>query len=200
MSKAVKTVKPFQFEAISDELTERQKLFCMYYVESKFNGTEAAKRAGYEASHARSYASTLLSDPNISEHINLIKNDLGARIGVSAEMIAREYMKVAFVDISDIVDDDGNLRKLNEMPKHARSAISGLEVNEQNILGSNVATVTVKKVKLHNKLDALDKLAKMIGADGVLKVAQTNAAGEDVEPPLNDVQVDKIIEALKASK
>lgn len=60
--------------------------------------------------------------------------------------------------------------------------------------------VVLRDVRPSEIIDAADKLYKRRGSYAPVKQANTNAAGEDVEPPLNDVQVDKIIEALKASK
>ncbi len=174
---------PFEFEDITESLTDRQKLFCMYYVgECKFNGTKAAEMAGYEPNNAASYAVYLLKNPNISQYIESCKADLGKRIGVDAEKIAREYMKLAFLDISDVVSEDGNLKPLSDMSENAKAAISGIELNEMQI--GEGSAVVVKKVKLYNKIDSLDKLAKMIGVEGVAKTETTIKGlklGKDVE-------------------
>lgn len=173
---------PFSFEEIPENLTDRQRLFCMHYVENRFNGTDAARKAGYDNGNAASYAVYLLKNPNITQYINECKADLSKRIGVSAEMIAREYMKMAFVDISEVISEDGNLKQVSEMGDNAKAAISSIKVNEIN--SPDKLPVVVKEIRLHSKIDSLDKLAKMIGVDGVSKQEMTVKGlklGKDVE-------------------
>lgn len=178
VEKQAKPKNPFAFEDITESLTDRQKLFCMYYVgECKFNGTKAAEMAGYEPNNAASYAVYLLKNPNISQYIESCKTDLGMRIGVDAEMIAREYMKLAFLDISDVVNEDGNLKQISDMGANAKAAISGIELNEMQV--GEGSSVVIKKVRLYNKIDALERIAKMIGVDGEKKVKLTVDKGVD---------------------
>lgn len=155
---------PYQFEDITDSLTDRQMLFCMHYVgECKFNGAKAAEMAGYEPKNAASYAVYLLKNPNISQFIESLKNDLGRRIGISAEMIAQEMAKLAFFNIKDIMTVDGGIKPVFTMEDKDSAAISSIEVFEEKAKDTGEVLGYVKKVKLADKQRALEGLNVMLG-------------------------------------
>lgn len=172
----------FTFEEVGVELTERQKLFCMEYIRCGFNGAQAAINAGYSEKGSATQASNLLIHPNVQTLINELKKDVGMQIGVSAYEIAREYARIGFSDIRKIFDDNGNLIQIKDIPVDSAANISAVEVFEEfqgkgeqrEFIGNT------KKVKFYDKVQALDKLAKMLGVDGVTKVAQTDSQGNDV--------------------
>lgn len=49
-----------------------------------------------------------------------------------------------------------------------------------------------------DRKNAVAELNKMDGSYAPAKLAQTNAAGDDITPPLNDSQVDKLLKAIKS--
>lgn len=168
--------KQFTFEEVSVELNDQQKLFCMEYLRLKFNGYQAAMNAGYSKHSARAQASYLLTNPNIQLLISKLKKDLALQLNISALDIAREYARIGFSDIRKIFDEDGNLIQVNDLEDESAANVSSIEVfeeyqgrgEEREFIGRT------KKVRLYNKVDALDKLARMIGVDGVTKVEATN--------------------------
>jgi phage terminase small subunit len=68
--------------AIVDELTEKQKIFCREYI-FDWNGTRAAKAAGYSENTAAVIASENLNKPNIKAYIEEIQKDLEKIAGIS---------------------------------------------------------------------------------------------------------------------
>lgn len=174
----------FTFDTVDVDLTERQKLFCMQYLKLKLNGGEAAIAAGYSKETAVSQASRLLADANISKFIDFLKKDLSAQIGITAADIAREYAKIGFSDVRKVFDEAGNLINVKDIEADSAANISSVEVfeeyqgagQEREYIGST------KKVKFYDKVSALDKLSKMIGADGVTKVANTDPLGNELPP------------------
>lgn len=168
----------FTFDTVDVDLTERQKLFCMQYLKLKLNGGEAAIAAGYSKETAVSQASRLLADANISKFIDFLKKDLSAQIGITAGDIAREYARIGFATVKNILNDDGNITNLKDLSDEAAANISAVEINEIYVEGVSIGVT--KKIKMYDKVQALDKLAKMIGADGVTKIANTDVAGNDV--------------------
>ena len=186
----------FQFGETTFELTDQQALFCMKYVEFKLNGTKAALASGYSEKNAKISASALLTNPNVSGFIKELKKDLSLQIGINAADIAREYAQIGFSDIRKVFDDKGNLINVTDIEDNAAANISSVEIfeefegkgNERIFIGNT------KKVKFYDKVAALDKLARMIGADGVTKVASTDPLGlptttkvEIVQPkPIDD--------------
>lgn len=54
---------------MNKELTEKQKAFCDYYIET-LNATEAYKRAGYNEKGARANSARLIAKDSIKQYIN----------------------------------------------------------------------------------------------------------------------------------
>lgn len=174
--------KGFTFEEVNDTLNDRQKLFCMLYVgECKFNGTESAKKAGYSENTAMEQASRLLTNVKVSEFIESLKKDLGLRIGVTAEMIANEYKKIAFSNIADVLTVDNGVSSVKGMEQDVSVTIKKIKVKQmQAIEGETMGEIV--EIEMHDKLGSLDKLAKMIGVEGVTKSeVKINKIGIDDE-------------------
>lgn len=196
------TPNGFTFDV--EGLNDQQVLFAMRYVEYSFNGARAAKEAGYSEKSAREQASVLLTNPNIQALIERLKKDIGLVIGVSAYKIAREYAKIGFANVKTIFKEDGSLLNPNEMPEDVAANISSIQIDElTEYQGKDIGRVQIgftKKLRFFPKVDALDKLARMIGADGVTKVANTDKDGNDVQPPLSDSSVDKLLDEIRKIK
>lgn len=163
-------------------LTLQQKLFCKYYTgEAKGNQTLAAKMSGYTPKNATVQANRLLKNANIQKYIAELTATLAEKIGVTAERIAREYMKTAFINIDEVISDEGTVKPVSLMSDQAKGAIQAIDINETIVNGEKV--VYVKKVKLNNKIDALERLARMLNFDGVHKTSQTTPDGSELAPP-----------------
>lgn len=85
-----------------EELTEKERLFCLYYVKY-FNGTQAALKAGYSKDGAHVQASRLLRRERVSSYIKELKGELVENVFVEAMDVLKEYIKIAFADITNYV-------------------------------------------------------------------------------------------------
>lgn len=85
------------------ELTDKQRLFCTYYIRS-FNATKA-----YQKAHGCSYETAMvegsgcLRNPKIKTEILKLKQDRLNREFLSEADIFQKYMDIAFSDITDYV-------------------------------------------------------------------------------------------------
>jgi phage terminase small subunit len=62
-------------ELIEDiSMTEKQRLFCIYYVKS-FNATQSAIKPGYAADSAHVQGSVLLRNTKVAEEIRRVKGE-----------------------------------------------------------------------------------------------------------------------------
>ncbi|MEA5380420.1 terminase small subunit, partial [Clostridium perfringens] len=83
------------------ELTDKQRLFCIYYIK-RFNATKA-----YQKAYGCSYETALVAGPRllgnvrIQEEIQNLKEGKLNRIMLSEEDIFQKYMDIAFSDIGD---------------------------------------------------------------------------------------------------
>lgn len=87
----------------NDELTDKQRLFCIYYVR-RFNATKAYQKA-YECSYetAMVEGSKCLRKPKVKEEIYKLKQNRLNQEFLSEEDIFQKYMDIAFSDITDYV-------------------------------------------------------------------------------------------------
>lgn len=85
------------------DLTEKQRLFCLYYVRY-FNATKAYQKAygcSYEVAHAEGYK--ILAKPCVKTEIQALKQSRLNRELLDEHDIFQKYMDIAFADITDFV-------------------------------------------------------------------------------------------------
>jgi phage terminase small subunit len=86
------------------DLTDNQKLFCLYYVKC-FNATKAYKKAyGCEEYSARVSGCQLLTNPKIRAEITRLKQERYSRAMLSPDDIFQKFMDIAFSDLTEFVE------------------------------------------------------------------------------------------------
>lgn len=150
----------------SDELTDKQRLFCLHYVKT-FNSTQSAIKAGYEPNSAHVQGSRLLKNAKISNEIKRIKQDMTHDIYVEAQDVLRKWVKIAFSDITDFLtfgrkdvevgtDENGDpiTAEVNYVDFKNSHAVDGTLISEVKQGKDGVS------IKLLDKEKALDKLSQ----------------------------------------
>jgi phage terminase small subunit len=125
------------------------------------NATAAAKRAGYSERTAKEQGYDLLTRPHIAEAIAAKQTKHFAKQDITAERILAELARIAFLDVSKLLHDDGAMKAISEIDDDTRAGIAGLEV--VNLTEDGASIGTLKKIKIADKLVALDKLARNFG-------------------------------------
>lgn len=100
----VATEKVIQELNNNDELTEKQKRFCLLYLRY-FNATKAYQEAyevGYKTAHSIGYR--LLAKDGIKKELDRLKKEQKKELYVDSLDIKREWLKQAFADITDFVE------------------------------------------------------------------------------------------------
>lgn len=146
------------------EPTPKQKRFCNEYLKD-LNGTQAAIRAGYSKKTANEQSTRLLAKVHIQKYLQAKEKKIEEKIDVTVEKIIREYSRIAFFDPRKLFNDDDNLKQMTELGDEDAAVIGGLDVeNLYEGRGKDRENVgTLKKVKLVDKIRALDSLAKIKG-------------------------------------
>jgi len=90
-----------RIEEIKAGLTVKQAAFAEEYL-LDLNGKQAAIRAGYREKGAAVEASRLLTHPNVSELVALLKQERSEATAVTAERVVAELAKMAFADESKV--------------------------------------------------------------------------------------------------
>lgn len=131
-----------------DELNDKQRLFCIHYINS-FNATQAAIKAGYSADTAHVQGSRLLNNVKVIEQIKHIKKNMQHGLFVDGMDVINKLIKIAFADITDYVEFDKytvNIKNSNEVDG---SIIQEIKQGREGV-----------SIKLHDKMKALEKLEK----------------------------------------
>lgn len=122
------------------------------------NAKQAAIRAGYSPRTAEQQASRLLVNIKVAPLIAAGMRAREARVDVTADRVLRELARVAFADIGEAFAEDGSLLPVKQIPIDTRRALASIDSDELREDGAAVGMV--RKVKLADKLRALEMLAK----------------------------------------
>ena len=170
--KKVATIKEVFVE--SDDLTDKQRLFCIYYIKS-FNQTMAAIKAGYSRDRAHVTGSELVRNSKVAAEIRRLKGEMQQGIFIDAMDVLNKYIQIAFADITDFVDF-GSVEESERNPEtgevllddnmnpltYKRAFVDFKESDEVD--GTIITEVKLGKdgvaVKLADKMKALEMLSR----------------------------------------
>lgn len=136
-------------------MNERQKRFVSEYL-IDLNATQAAIRAGYSAKTARAIGQENLTKPYIQQAIQAANAERLKRNHISQDRVLQEIARVALADIRQLYKN-GKLLSPHEMSDDIASAVA--QIDAITAEADNVP-VMVTKVKMHNKISALEMLAR----------------------------------------
>lgn len=142
-------------------MTPKEIKFCQEYL-IDLNGTQAAIRAGYSKRSAKEIASENLTKPNIKKWIEDQQKAIAKRTELTQDRILQEYAKIAFSDIRKIFNEQNAVIDIKDIDDDTAASISSTESFEE--YGSDGAlSGFTKKVKLWDKVRALDSISKVLG-------------------------------------
>lgn len=141
-------------------LTPKQKRFCEEYI-IDLNATQAAIKAGYSENSAAEIGCENLVKPNIQNYISFLNEERQNATGITAKRVIEELGKIAFSDIRELMTADNAVLDLKQVDDDTAGAISAIEVDEIRMEGMTIGET--KKVKLWDKMRALDSLGKHFG-------------------------------------
>jgi len=105
-------------------------------------------------------------------------------LGLGLKEVLNEYKKIAFHDIRKIYTVDGGLKSIHDIDEDSAAAIAGIETYDDKMKETGEILGTTKKVKLTNKVAALDSISKILGYNAPTKVANTDKDGNDIQQVL----------------
>lgn len=143
-----------------DSLSYRQKLFVESYVASG-NASAAYRQAGYSGDNMAvitAGASEILAHPKVAAAVSQRTAERLERFGFEADRVILELACIGFADIRDLLTVTNGAVQIKdsaEWTDNAAAAVASVTVTE-------FKGKTTTSLKLHNKNDALDKLAKRL--------------------------------------
>lgn len=181
--------KEVQLVIDNDDLTEQQKVFCLLYLQYKFNATKAYQHA-YEVDYrtANANGSRLLVNASVKQEIRRLKAELQQETFAGVKDLIAEYIKQAFADITDFTEfgtsEEISLNSFGEpiIDEETDAPLTYMRSyvhlkDSREVDGTLIQEVKKGKdgvsVKLYDKQKAMDVLFKYFGADA-LREAQIN--------------------------
>lgn len=203
------------------ELTDKQRLFCLFYVRC-FNATKAYQKAygcSYEVANSEGYK--LLVNPCIREEITRLKQNRLNRELLDEHDIFQKYMDIAFSDITDYVDF--GREKVQVMGAFGPVEVKDPETGEKTPLMKAVNTVRFREsaevdgtlitevkqgkdgasIKLADRMKALDWLANhmdLASEEQRARIAQIKAQTDKLKGTDNDAELNRLDEVLSEIK
>lgn len=207
------------------ELTDKQRLFCLYYTRS-FNATKAYQKA-YQCSYETAMVAgpRMLGNVRVRDEIQHLKQNRYQRELLSESDIFQKYINIAFADITDFLDF--GTEEVPVMALYGPVKVKDPETGEEKTLTKIVNTVRFKassevdgsilsevkqgkdgaSIKLADRMKALAWLAAhmdMATAEQQAKIDQINAQTEllKAKAQLDDEEEaadDGFLEALKGT-
>lgn len=139
------------------KLTDRQQQFVDEYL-IDLNATQAAIRAGYSVKTAQEQSSRLLSNVMVQKAIAEKMAERSRRTGVNQDRVVLELAKIAFVKLTDIIDEKGKIKDTA-----TEDDLACLEGYKYKYSDTDTGYSVEREVKLSSKMKALELLGKHLG-------------------------------------
>lgn len=195
-------------------LTEKQRLFCLYYSRS-FNATSAYKKA-YKCTYESALANSgrMMGNDRIRKEINRLKRERYQREILTQEDIFQKYMDIAFADITDFLEF--GQEEVEVMSAFGPVTITDESTGDKTVLKKRVNVVKFKdsaevdgtligevkqgkdgaSIKLPDRMKALQWLADHMDiatAEQRAKVELLKAQSSKLQEQSSDKQEDKVV-------
>jgi phage terminase small subunit len=178
----------------NEELTEKEKAFCIHFVKS-FNAAAACRAAGYETAYPAQVGWELLQKPHIKAEVQRLKELRNLSMMGGAEDVLELHWRIAFADMSDYADWGGGIVTFK-----SSKAVDGQLVKEikQGEMGLGLKLADKQKslafLEQYFELHPMDKHKKAFDEAKLALEQQKAQSGQ--EPPVHD---DGFLDAMKAT-
>jgi phage terminase small subunit len=182
---------------MSDAINKKQELFVSEYLVD-LNATQAAIRAGYSRRDARNAGYRNLRRPQIKAAIDKAQAPRLAKLALDADTVLAELTRIARANLLDYMrfDEDGiPIVDLSRLDRETAAALSEVVVEE--FLAAKAGRPAVRRVRfrMHDKLAALDKLARHFGLLRE-RVGPENPDAAEARPQHDPRQVARAVVAI----
>lgn len=182
-------------------LTAKQGRFVEEYL-IDLNATQAAIRAGYSEKTARSQGQRLLTNVDIEAAISAAQAKRSERTGITQDRVMQELARIGFADIRKAVqwgvspaDDSSENADPNGLNVYPVSLVPSEKVDDDTAAAITEVSLTAQgvKIKLADKLGALEKIGRHLGMFGNERPDEGDAPGLNInitsDAPVKDVRV-----------
>lgn len=146
--------KDFEWVEEIDGLSDKQRRFCYYYMES-LNAFQAGVKAGYSPNYSKTRIYEMLEKVSIKNFLKKLKEQQRQNFLISQEKILNRHVQVALSDINEYFNEDGSPKPIAHTDG---SLIKKMKIVE-NEKGRTV------EIELIEKCKSLEFLTKHSGLD-----------------------------------
>lgn len=140
--------------------------FAEEYVRNGGNATQAYLKVDptVQYSSAVTLGSKFANDPEIAALIEDAKAKAVESLGLTEERVLQALLNIAEFDLADTVDEHGNVLAIQDIPRNARLALAGFEVEELfEGRGEDREHIgRLKKFKAESRSKALELIGKYL--------------------------------------
>jgi phage terminase small subunit len=158
-------------------LSPRNERFCLEYLKD-FNAAAAARRVGYSAGSAKSTGYRILNLPEAQEFLKCEQLKINADMNRAAQAVNKELLDITFLKRGDFLDEQGDLKNLNDLPENMRAAV---QVSTRKIKCDDKVT-TITTYNLFDKIQMMEKISKR-----QVPVTETAQIANEDKPEIEDL-------------
>jgi phage terminase small subunit len=145
---------------------------------------------------AKTQSSRLLRNPAVTAYLQSKRRAAEKKADVDEARILQELVHLGFSDIRALFDEEGRLRPIHRLPAEVAAAVSAVDVVAVKGKEGD-EPLYVHKIKLWNKLEALEKLGKQLGmfkeqksmkVEGEITYLLQEIAGDPLSTPMGRVK------------
>jgi hypothetical protein len=94
----------------------------------------------------------------VRDQLRSVIEDRTSRLGITCDRVILELSNIAFQDPSSLFDEYGSVKNIHDLPENVRKSISEIEFGVSREHGPYT-----KKIKLYDKMSALQTMLKQLG-------------------------------------
>ncbi|RFM30040.1 terminase small subunit [Deminuibacter soli] len=107
------------------------------------------------------------------------------KLHITKERVLEELAKIAFFDIRKAYNVDSGLKSIHELDEDVAAVMAGIESYDVKEPESGMVLGTTQKVKLLNKLTALEAICKIMGYNAPVEARHTGRDGGPIQTETN---------------
>ena len=214
VSKKSKSEKSSEVKAVAHEvesvmkntdLTDKQQLFCIYYIRC-FNATKAYQKAyGVDYATAVVNGPRLLGNARIKDEVYQLKQERLNREFLSESDVFQKYMDIAFADVTDFVEfGNEDVDVILDTGERKTITVSHVNIkNDADVDGTIISEVSKGKdgvkVKLADRMKALQWLTDHMDLATEKQRAEVALLKAKVQTDGEEITDDGFLDALNGS-
>ena len=180
----------------ANKLTPKQERFVLHYFEH--GDASKAYRHAYNAERMKPAtinrkAKAELDKGKIAARLSELAEKQAKRTEINADYVLKRAVSILNADLSELYQEDGSLKPINEWPKELMPIVAGIEVTELKA-GEETLSRQITKVRLADRIKMLDTIAKHKAIDAYVR-PNRGTADEPIHQKI-DVSAPEVAKAV----